>query len=342
MSSPAAELVRPTEGLDDEVLDVISRVTKYSDYQDEHFIPSDAGEQNHVLIGENIIIKMPRRASEAEHPDPYSARLEQQRQARFESFLIAILQDAETPPPLVIPHGEVWDNRQYPYYSGFNRLPGEVFSQDAIRAFSRTEKQGLGRRIGRFIAWMGSEISFNAYQEVTDVSGYKPLDRNYWIDRWGHHARFSINGTTELNALLLDIADEMYRLQDQGKLKRTIIGHYDLRPAGNTTYVRRADNWSLEGVFDFGLVQPSTPECELRHLAPFPEALEAGVIEYEAITGTSLSGEVLKFWGLAQATIAMAGMLKSGNTAGAAVKMKDLKQILPPDRWRQVSNECVL
>jgi len=276
-----------------------------------------AGEFGHVLLGRTKVIKMPGDGAQAES----------MRSVLFESAIIAELDRAALPPPVSIPSVIEAQVSSPPYYMAITRVGEDVLDQSALRHFDPTQLRDYGTRIGSFVAWMEVSLSIDSYKGLYDASGRPQIfDRADFIRISPEHfANQSL--PPDLRKLLFDVRDEFVEREKDGDLKPNLVGHDDLR-VGNVAFSGNGVSRRLDGIFDFGLTKPSSPERELRALAPLPDALEAGIDTYETIARRKLSHELIGFWALAQVVTSYAGMLGVNNFTGAESKRIDLQTLL--------------
>ncbi len=187
-------------------------------------------------------------------------------------------------------------------YVAFSLVRGETLGRERISIFSEEEKRTLGRKMGEFVAWMTTAMSFKTYAQIlceTDkfVAPNRPaILARIKLDLWS-----SPMVRPQTAALVHELWNMHQMLRLQGKLKPTMIGHNDLHP-GNLVFRGEYRDRNLEGVIDFGVMQPSTPECELRHAAMLDRKVAGSAIdEFEQRTKISINRSLLGFWALAQA-----------------------------------------
>lgn len=313
----------------------IDDVQWHSGFARQQFIPNYTGEMSVTAVGEEHVIKV----ALPDDDYPRSTRFGGYKQALFEAYANFCVNEAGTPSPIALSSLEEAVSTNGPNYNVFTKVQGEVFDREAVRRFTAEEQTNLGRQIGVFVAWMGQNVTFDSYNEALGLSGYKPFDRISDLELWGDRAAY-YDMPGELSALILDIHDEYVRLSRSNLLNPTIIGHDDLRPAGNMAFVRENDTWMLNGIFDFGLMKPSSPERELRHLTALPVALDSAMSAYESATCSSLSKELIVFWGLAQSVTTFANVYTFGSPELAHERLQDMKYLLSSDRLRQLSKDC--
>lgn len=293
------------------------------DATEQSYIDTSTGENGRVLLGTTKVIKMPRFVQGAE-----SLRC-----VLFESAIINTINMHDGQPPLKVPSVIQTHVTSPPYYSSLTRVGEQVIGQTELRQFDTYRLQDYGTSIGSFVAWMESAITIDEYSDIYDRSGRPQIfDRTNFVRNSPEYFKDQPIPHS-LARLLLDVRDELTEREKDGDLVPTLVGHDDLW-IGNVAFANTRDGPKVEGVFDFGLTKPSSPERELRALAVLPDALETGITAYESRSGRHLSRELIGFWAVAQIATNYAGMLKSKNYAGAEGKCKDLEVLLPGVDWK--------
>jgi Ser/Thr protein kinase RdoA (MazF antagonist) len=300
---------------------VAEELGRFESFRNEHFTLNTTGDCNEVLIGDESVVKIAHGESKASLAT-----------ATFEASVICDVHDATTPPPVDIPHIVESRTVSGDNYTAYSKVPGTVLSHEQLRILSRREKSDLGHRIGTFVAWMGSAVSISKYQSTLDFSKAEVFDRADTIE---HHAARARNNVMpkQLDKVLREIEEQYHSRLADGSLEPTIIGHDDLR-SDNFVFVRDGNIWKLNGIFDFGLTKPSSPERELRHVAALGSAaLGPAIAAYEAIADTTLSRDLIQFWAVTQTATAYSSFLQHGNMIGANPWQKDLAFLLPERDW---------
>jgi len=303
-----------------ELAAVTDSLAQHNLFRDETFVPNFDGECSQVLIGTDTVIKTPLVQNDSDLA---------LRNTRFEAAIVQALNKAETESPLEVPRLLLSQTKASPYYNAFTKVQGDVVEYERVRRFSEQEYLDLGRRIGAFIAWMSTAVELEVYDEIFRATRPVIFERADFIRSQAERAGAD-DMPRALGRLLVDVRDELDRRTDDGSITPTIVGKDDFG-IGNLAFRLQGGLHMVRGNFDFGITKPSRPEREFRHFAPFPTVLEAGVDEYEAITGTKLSRELIQFWAVAQTATNYAGCLQAGPkyTAKAASKLVDLKILLP-------------
>lgn len=306
---------------------------RVQEYLSSHFSRFDTGydiaqgDTNTVLISHTekpVVIKVPNTSCRRDAKDT----------AYFESTIVNSLHEqAVAPAPVSIPCLLNYDTRPSPY-SMYSFLPGRIVSNEEIRSWTAAEKTRLGENIGAFVAWMESALSLEQYQDIRNSARYADISNR---DNFLHGAllRPRYNQLEPHNrelALFFAATRRLYREQKaQGVLTPTIIGHDDLH-AGNIVF---DDDQTLQGVFDFGLTKPSSPERELRYAVPMGnEVIGSAITEYERQTGKRIHLPLLGFWAIVQVATTLECCLLNGLPEYIIPKDDDMSAIR---KWLHVS-----
>lgn len=149
--------------------------------------------------------------------------------------------------------------------------------------FSKPELERLGHDVGKFILWFSNTVSldtcasFNPPPALDREKAFLlaaeqalALDKTAHptLQRLGDYLKFDYEAYKELCA---------FQPPD-------MVGSDDLRPE-NLTFARQGEGWRLSGVFDFGLVKPTTVSREARHI--YLLGREIGQHTVRAATGVS-------------------------------------------------------
>jgi hypothetical protein len=266
---------------------VAELLAQYPHLASERYDSVRASDFNRVLLGDQFVAK-------TRHDGSSKGTM-------FETYIVAALHDCDS--PLIIPRFITSDAITPPYYSAVTRVPGEILGPERIRQLSEKEKQSFGEQTGTFVAWLEANLSRATYKEIIDVTGHEVPHRKNFIESM-IHPRFGFEDRDpEFIYVAYDVYDKYKELDRIGLLQPSLIGHDDLR-TDNITFERQDGQWRMKGVFDFDLTKPSTPEQELRHIAPLGRvALDAAIAAYEARNPSrSLARSLIGFWALAQAT----------------------------------------
>lgn len=250
----------------------------------------------------------------------------------FESAVVDTINKHNSQPPLEVPIVLQTHVSSLPYYSVFKRVGKKVIGQQDLRKLTTKELENYGTGIGNFVAWMERAITLDKYGDIYDSAGRPQIfDRKDFVHTCPNYVKDEPI-PNNLKKLLLDVRDELMEREKDGDITPTIVGHDDLW-VGNVAFSGKGDGLKLEGIFDFGLTKPSSPERELRALAPLPAALEAGIASYERSTSRQVARELIGFWSIAQVATNYAGMIKAKNYVGAEGKRIDLGVLLPGINW---------
>jgi hypothetical protein len=269
---------------------IVEQLAGYPYIGTENYKKVESGDFNSVLLGDRLVVKTP-------HSDGVSARAA----STFEAYVVAELDGCIS--PLAIPRLVTSNGQSSPYYVALTRVPGEVLHTDEVQLFCPAEMQSFGAQTGGFIAWLAANFNPGAYQEIVDLAGYKVPHRGDYIDKFASDPLALDRQDRAAAYVALDVYDEYKDLQISGAMQPSLIGHDDLR-VDNMTFEFRDRQWHMAGVFDFNLTKPSTPEEQLRHIAPFGDwALEAAIKAYEEVATSArrVSLRLIGFWALAQA-----------------------------------------
>lgn len=187
-------------------------------------------------------------------------------------------------------------------YAAFSLVPGDTLERERVRLFSREEKRVLGRRMGELVAWMTTAMSFETYEQILrETDKFIAPNRPAILGRIKLSLWSSPTVMPQTATLVHELLNMHQALKSRGKLNPTMIGHNDLHP-GNLVFRGEYSDRKLEGVIDFGVMQPSTPECELRHAATLDkEVARSAIEEFEQRTKIPIDRSLLGFWALAQA-----------------------------------------
>jgi hypothetical protein len=304
---------------------------RLSRLRDQEYEIVEQGEFNKVLLGDKLVVKIPRNDCNVAHTKAAHNT------ALFEARVTAgISENALEPSPLVTPHFIESNTYNPPYYNVFTRVPGHVLSRRQVQDFSKQEKQLLGERTGMFVAWLGKTMTLDSYREIIEDTSPPIIDRVDYLKE----GRWHTLNAPKIDYAVGDIILATYEAYEQrlhdGSLKPSIVGHDDLW-ASNITFMKQEGQWVPHGVFDFGITKPSRPERELRHLAPIgAEALDAGIQAYEAQTGYQVDMKLLGFWALAQASTTHANKLIQGDPEQIEDSRAGLQTILENEAFGEL------
>lgn len=217
-----------------------------------------------------------------------------------EALVVAELERLDTP-PVEIP-GLLECVLTPTPYAVFSLVPGETLEPERIGLFSREEKRALGRKMGELAAWMTKAMSFETYEQILcETDKFVAPNRPAILGRIKLGLWSSPTVRPQTAALVHELLSMHQALKSRGKLNPTMIGHNDLHP-GNLVFRGEYSDRRLEGVIDFGVMQPSTPECELRHAATLGrEVANSAIGEFEQRTKIPIDRSLLGFWALTQA-----------------------------------------
>jgi hypothetical protein len=246
--------------------------------------------------------------------------------AYFESSIVSSLQEYTEAPPVTIPRALIYDTSPLPY-GMYSYLPGNIVSNDEIRRWPNERQIALGSKIGAFVAWMASAMPLEQYKEIRASARYADIfNRDDYLHgalikpRYEQLAKYNQGIATFFAS-----ARQLYRSQKSaGLLKPTITGHDDLY-TGNMVF---SDDKTLQGIFDFGLTKPSSPERELRHTATMGSAVaHAAIAEYERQTNTKLNVPLLGFWAIAQTATNLEFTILHNDPTNIKIKHNDMATI---------------
>lgn len=255
--------------------------------------------------------------------------------AFFEALIVDSLAGGSPDKPFAVPSLISYDPA-LPDLTLLTKVEGAVLPNEKARAFTIPEQQAFGHNIGEFVCWLGATISQEAYARILDRTGFAgPSDRVNNIKRFAAKARAGEVKDPTLTQLLIEIEDEYMELRDGGLLTPSLVGHDDLR-VDNMTFEEVDGQWRLNGVFDFGLTKPSSPERELRHVVALGKVVgEAAIAGYEKASGQTLSKQLLQFWAVGQAASACASFAEGQpiNKLKLETRVNDLCYLLPDRDW---------
>ena len=101
-----------------------------------------------------------------------------------EALLLAMLNDAKPPSPLMIPKPIDGQLDRPPYYLVMERVPGRVLDCPEIRALSVEEKRLLGSAVGAFAAWMSTAVDAYQYETILYNTTTEMFDRVQSFNRY--------------------------------------------------------------------------------------------------------------------------------------------------------------
>lgn len=286
------------------------------------------GELNTTLAGDESIIKI-----------PVSSQFTSTH-AHFEASAVeALPHDAPLHTPRVLFRGDSGDLG----YTVLSRVPGTVIENHELSTLTPHEREEFGKKIGHFIAWLARSVSFESYENITRQSPLTTTDRTELLTPsivQSEAIGDAFGNTRELLQLVLaDLKEKLHDGQATGTLDPSIIGHDDLRDA-NLTFMPDNGKLILHGVFDFGIMKPSSPERELRHIVNAGHvALEMARRTYELEADASLDDELLMFWATLQAASVCAFNITGKNFASAAEKIHTLHILQPALGWQKAAKE---
>jgi aminoglycoside phosphotransferase (APT) family kinase protein len=253
-----------------------------------------------------------------------------QQRSRYEADIVRRLNTSPNKSPVEIPQllGES-DDPSIPTWAAFSFVSGHVLSYDAIREnLSEQELFDLGHKVGEFALWLSQTISLETYRQVF---GSPPLYNKEKLFRQAAEAAVSLDASSNpvLRRIIDAETDDFEWFREIGILRPTIVGHDDLRP-GNLALKKVQGKWRLNGLFDFGITAPSTPEREMRHvrlfdgytalhaLGAYYEVEDDPTIEGPLISGTDIPAETItSFWAYTQALTNAIWRMKYGADLGS-------------------------
>ena len=224
-------------------------------------------------------------------------------------------------------------------YMEVEYIPGQSFSEDELaETLSDEEKAQLGRDMSEFAYAFSETLSLGQLSKMQEGLSLRIPDREkHIIDYFDRVGNALDHSHPVLTDTIYALQDTHARLQKEGKLEPTIIGHDDLRAPN--IILAPADQYGvrrLKGVVDFQITKPSSFERELRHLAPLGEvAVEAAMKRTQELTGRELSREVFDFWAIGQmATTCGMGLRRYGYCQPSRVAY--LRRMFPNKDWDEL------
>lgn len=288
------------------------------------FIPKDgevkqiaSGEMSDVYIFDDpgLVVKFPRDRQTAIH-----ANLR-------EALVVAELKNREKS-PLALPN-LIDCSVDSPAYSIFEKVEGITLSNHDMDKLSVEERELLGRKLGAFVAWMSTALTFGDYCEILEeTKEFIAPNRSIVLQKRWREVSYNPHVNDVLGHLIHELKRIHRSLADQGLLVPTMIGHTDLH-LGNITFTEHEGVKTPHGVIDFGATQPTTPESDLRHAAILGVDIgEAAVREYEALTKQEVHPRLVGFWAIAQVTSACAYVAVNGDLTQKLKMYKRLERVL--------------
>lgn len=304
-------------------LEDIKRLSQFRQHEPESIL---GGDFNQVVQFPDAVLRVPREAPPADRA-----------MVEYEAEIGFTLAETSTPPPLTVPRQiETWyaeDSK--PCYSAISRLPGVVLQQQEVRKLSRAEKAHMGHKIGAFVAWYATTLDIDNCTQLMRRTGAAVSNRYHKISDGVWLALQAYDIDEMLGDVLVKNQQRRQIYASRNLLHPTIVGHDDLRP-GNFTFVEKDNQWLLDGVFDFGNTQPSTPERELRHAACLgSDILEPAIESYQESTGDVVSRELIDFWASVQASTVLANCLVANHESGIISGQASMQELYPGYDWSQ-------
>lgn len=294
--------------------------------------PLHGGQMNEVFLVDStpqFVVKAPYPVASVASAEDLTA---------YEGIILALLDEAETKPPVQISRTFDCDNlTARPPRNVLSYVPGEVLSTETIQQFSSIERQRLGHSLGSFVVWMANAISSEMQTQITEEVGFAPFSRKDVLGLRLEHAEYLMqNGYHTMVETLYELYDAYDDVTPPGM---DIVGHNDLR-AANLTFNRDTDNqYRLNGVFDFGITKTTSVEHEMRHFAIMGEdVLEAAVAEYIEQTGIEPSREAIWHVHRAQVISASSYYAIEGTIANHPERIAQMIKTFPEKDWSELSD----
>lgn len=216
-----------------------------------------------------------------------------------------------------------------PYFSLYKKVGGVTLEAQNVAKFSDKERHLLGQKMGAFVTWMTTALSFSDYDEILkDTNQLIVPNRSTILRERYRDVVFNTKIRPVIGHLICELWGMHQSLRNEGRLAPVIMGHTDLH-TGNITFVQQDDVWTPSGIIDFGATQPTTPECDLRHAAILGEDIgRSAAEEYEKTTDQKLDRELIGFWAIVQMASACAYIEAYGHPSQRAERYQALRKVI--------------
>lgn len=252
-----------------------------------------------------------------------------------EALLLAMLNEADSQPPLMVPKPVDGQYDQAPYYLAMERVSGVALGWPAIRELTPADKYSLGTAIGAFAAWMAVTIDSDQYEKILYDTSTQLFDRVEIFNVYYSLGKTVKDlGCSTLHAAFLHMADEFTYGGRYDELA-TLIGFDDIRPT-NIGFNYIDGHWLATSLFDVGIMKPITAAREFRHLRTISrETSRAAAVAYQDGTGQEVAEEDIEFWAQFQAITAAVYSVANG-TKYVGDNQLALKQLFPAADWSEL------
>jgi aminoglycoside phosphotransferase (APT) family kinase protein len=253
----------------------------------------------------------------------------------------------QSPPPLEVPVLQDSNDTQWPYWNAMSYVGGRVLGVDELEELSDKDHAELGAAAGQFAGWLAVHFTDQLYQSMRQEIGMPNQPIPNRIQRLERYAGgrgtcwLAENGYPALDSELEGNYRMYLKLSAAGKLQPSVIGHDDLGWHNVMMKSRMDGGWRPSGVIDFETLQPTTPECELRHMWLIGEtAGRAAKDNYEAATGVVLDERLLHFWAVAQLLTNMVFSVNLaapfGGSSSLAFRKRQIQRLAPYEDWSEL------